>query len=192
EVAKISLERLMADGRIHPARIEEIVEKVKRELDKLMREEAEKTLFELGIHNMHPEMVKLLGRLKYRTSYGQNNLSHAKESAFLCAMMANELKVDAELAKRGTLLHDIGKAVTHEVEGGHAAIGADLARKYGESPKIVNAIGAHHGDIEPTCVESVLVAAAESLSAARPGARRESFDAYIKRLEKLEKLAHGF
>jgi ribonuclease Y len=141
---------------------------------------------------MHPEMVKLLGRLKYRTSYGQNNLSHVKESAFICAMMANELRVDAELAKRGTLLHDIGKAVTHEVEGGHAAIGADLARKYGESPKIVNAIAAHHGDVEPTCVESVLVAAAESLSAARPGARRESFDAYIKRLEKLEKMANGF
>jgi ribonuclease Y len=192
EIARISLERLMADGRIHPARIEEMVDKVKRELDKLMREEAEKTLFELGIHNLHPEMVKLLGRLKYRTSYGQNNLSHVKESAFICAMMAAELKVDTEMAKRGTLLHDIGKAVSHEEEGGHAAIGAELARKYGESPKVVNAIAAHHGDVEPICVESVLVAAAESLSAARPGARRESFDAYIKRLEKLEKLAHGF
>ncbi len=192
EIARISLERLMADGRIHPARIEEMVEKVKRELDKLMREEAEKVLFELGIHGLHPEMVKLLGRLKYRTSYGQNNLMHVRESAFICAMMASELGVDVELAKRGTLLHDIGKAVSHEEEGGHATIGAELARKYGESPKIVNAIAAHHGDIEPICVESVLVSAAESLSAARPGARRESFDAYIKRLEKLEKLANGF
>jgi len=192
EIAKISLERLMADGRIHPARIEEMVEKVKKELDKLMREEAEKVLFELGIQNLHPEMVKLLGRLKYRTSYGQNNLMHVRESAFISAMMASELGVDVELTKRGTLLHDIGKAVSHEEEGGHAAIGGEMARKYGESPKIVNAIAAHHGDIEPICVESVLVSAAESLSAARPGARRESFDAYIKRLEKLEKLANTF
>jgi ribonuclease Y len=137
-------------------------------------------------------MVKLLGRLKYRTSYGQNNLMHVRESAFISAMMASELGVDVELTKRGTLLHDIGKAVSHEEEGGHAAIGGELARKYGESPKIVNAIAAHHGDIEPICVESVLVSAAESLSAARPGARRESFDAYIKRLEKLEKLANTF
>lgn len=192
EIARIALERLVSDGRIHPARIEEMVEKVKKDLDKLMKEEAEKVLFDLGIQNLHPELVKVLGRLKYRTSYGQNNLQHAKEAAFIAGIMASELKMDVKLIKRAALLHDIGKAVSHEQEGTHAALGADLAKKYGESPKVVNAVAAHHGEVEATCIESVLVAAAESLSAARPGARRESVESYVKRLEKLEEVANSF
>lgn len=189
EIARLSLERLMSDGRIHPARIEEMVAKVKKELEKLMRVEAEKALFDLGVQDMHPELVKTLGRLKYRTSYGQNNLLHAQEAAYIAGVMASELGFDVKLIKRATLLHDIGKAISHEEEGTHAALGAELCRKFGESPKIVNAVAAHHGEVEATCVESVLVAAAESLSAARPGARRESVESYIKRLEKLEELA---
>ncbi|MGV7228121.1 MAG: ribonuclease Y [Nitrospirales bacterium] len=192
EVAKIALERLMQDGRIHPTRIEEVVEKVKGDLDKLMRDEAEKVIFEVGLSDFHPEIVKLLGRLKYRTSYGQNNLYHAREAAYICGIMASELGLDVKLAKRGALLHDIGKVVSHEEEGTHAMLGAEMAKKWGESELIVNAIAAHHEQVEPLCPEAVLVAAAEALSAARPGARRETLEAYVKRLEKLESLATGF
>ncbi len=191
EIAKVSLERLMHDGRIHPTRIEEIVEKVKVDIDKLMYEEAEKIIFELGLADFHPELIKVLGRLKYRTSYGQNNLYHAREASYICGIMASELGLDVKLARRGALLHDIGKAVSHEEEGPHAMLGAEIAKKYGESPKIVNAIAAHHEQVEPLCPESVLVAAAEALSAARPGARREALESYVKRLEKLESLATG-
>jgi len=189
EIAKVSLERLMHDGRIHPTRIEEIVEKVKADVDKLMIEEAEKIIFELGLSDFHPELVKVLGRLKYRTSYGQNNLYHAREASYICGIMASELGLDVKLARRGALLHDIGKAVSHEEEGPHAMLGAEIAKKYGESEKIVNAIAAHHEQVPPLCPESVLVAAAEALSAARPGARREALESYVKRLEKLESLA---
>jgi len=194
EVAKIkiALERLMQDGRIHPTRIEEVVEKVKGDVDKLMRDEAEKVIFEVGLSDFHPEIVKLLGRLKFRTSYGQNNLYHAREASYICGIMASELGLDVKLAKRGALLHDIGKVVSHEEEGTHAMLGAELAKKYGESELIVNAIAAHHEQVEPLCPEAVLVAAAEALSAARPGARRETLEAYVKRLEKLESLATGF
>ncbi|RMH09958.1 MAG: ribonuclease Y [Nitrospirae bacterium] len=192
EIAKISLERLMQDGRIHPTRIEEVVEKVKGDLDKLMREEAEKVIFEVGLSDFHPEIVKLLGRLRYRTSYGQNNLYHAREAAYICGIMAAELGLDVKLAKRGALLHDIGKVVSHEEEGTHALLGAEIAKRYGESEKVVNAIAAHHEQVEPICPESVLVASAEALSAARPGARRETLEAYVKRLEKLESLAMSF
>jgi ribonuclease Y len=189
EIAKVSLERLIADGRIHPTRIEEVVERVKKDIDKLMIEEAEKILFELGIPGVHSEIVKLLGRLKYRTSYGQNNLYHAREAAFICGIMASELELDVRLARRGALMHDMGKGLSQEEEGPHAIIGADFAKKYGEEPRVINAIAAHHEQVDPICAETVLVAAAESLSAARPGARRETVEAYIKRLEKLEKLA---
>ncbi|NKB81943.1 MAG: ribonuclease Y [Nitrospirales bacterium] len=192
EIAKVSLERLMQDGRIHPTRIEEVVEKVKVDIDKLMREDAEKVIFEVGLSDFHPEIVKLLGRLKYRTSYGQNNLYHAREAAYICGIMASELGLDVKLAKRGALLHDIGKVVSHEEEGTHAMLGAEMAKRFGESEKIVNAIAAHHEQVEPICPESVLVAAAEALSAARPGARRETLEAYVKRLEKLESLAMAF
>ena len=192
EVAKIALERLMQDGRIHPTRIEEVVEKVKGDIDKLMRDEAEKVIFEVGLSDFHPEIVKLLGRLKYRTSYGQNNLYHAREAAYICGIMAAELGLDVKLSKRGALLHDIGKVVSQEEEGTHAMLGAELAKKYGESELIVNAIAAHHEQVEPLCPEAVLVAAAEALSAARPGARRETLETYVKRLEKLESLATDF
>lgn len=192
EVAKIALERLMADGRIHPARIEEMVEKVKKDLDRLMREEAEKVIFDLGLQDIHPELVKTLGRLKFRTSYGQNNLAHAREAAFIAGIMAGELNMDVKLVKRAALLHDIGKAVSQEEEGSHAILGADMVKRFGESAKVVNAVASHHGEVEATCVEAVLVSAAESLSAARPGARRESVESYIKRLEKLEQLATSF
>lgn len=192
EIARQILEKLISDGRIHPSRIEELAEKVKRDVEKNMKEEAEKVLFDLNIHNVHPEIVKLLGRLKYRTSYGQNNLMHAKEVAVIAGIMAAELKLDVATAKRGALLHDIGKALTHEHEGTHVALGMDAAKKYGENPKIINAIGVHHGDVEATCPESVIVAAADALSGARPGARRETFESYIKRLENLEKVATTF
>jgi ribonuclease Y len=191
EIAKVSLERLMHDGRIHPTRIEEIVDKVKVDIEKLMIEEAEKVIFELGLSDFHPEIVKILGRLKYRTSYGQNNLYHAREASYICGIMASELGLDVRLAKRGALLHDIGKAVSHEEEGPHAMLGAEIAKRYGESPKVVNAIAAHHEQVEPICPETVLVASAEALSAARPGARREALESYVKRLEKLESLAVG-
>lgn len=189
EIAKVSLERLMADGRIHPTRIEEVVERVKTDLDKMMIEEAEKVIFELGLPGIHQEIVKLLGRLKYRTSYGQNNLYHAREAAYICGIMAAELELDIKLARRGALMHDMGKGLSQEEEGPHAIIGADFAKKYGENEKIINAIAAHHEQVDPICPETVLVAAAEALSAARPGARRETVEAYIKRLEKLEHLA---
>ncbi len=192
EIAKVALERLIADGRIHPVRIEEIVEKVKKDIERLMVEETQKILFELSIQDMHPEMVKLLGRLKYRTSYGQNNLQHAREAAFLCGLMAQELGLDVKLARRGALLHDIGKALSHEEEGTHTVVGSDVAKRYGESPKVVNAIAAHHGDVDPICPEAVLVSVAEGLSASRPGARREVFESYIKRLQNLEQLAMSF
>src|SRR5512142_176256 len=192
EVARISIERLMADGRIHPGRIEEVVEKVRKELDDAMREEGEKAAFDLALHGIHPEIIKLVGRLKYRTSYGQNVLMHSREVAFLSGVMAAELGVDVKLAKRAGLLHDLGKAVDHEVEGTHAGIGYDIAKKHGENPKVLNAIMAHHGDEPFSCVESVLVAAADALSAARPGARRETLESYVKRLEKLEEVATSF
>ena len=192
EVARITLERLIADGRIHPARIEEIVEKVKKEMDETIRETGKQAAFDLGIHDLHPELVRLLGRLKFRSSYGQNVLQHSKEVARLMGIMAAELKEDVQAAKRIGLLHDIGKAVDHEVEGAHATIGADIARRYGEVAEVVHAIAAHHNDVEPGTIQAVLASAGDAISAARPGARSESIEAYIKRLENLEKIALSF
>lgn len=192
EIAKLTIERLIQDGRIHPARIEEIAEKVKKELEGTMKEEGERAAFDLGIHNLHPDIIKLVGRLKYRTSYGQNMLMHSREVAYFAGIMAAELGVDQKLARRAGLLHDLGKAVDHEVEGTHHVIGGDLAKKYGENAKVINAIMTHHGDGEPNCVESVLVAAADALSAGRPGVRRETLESYLKRLEALETAANSF
>jgi ribonuclease Y len=192
EVARLSLERLISDGRIHPARIEEIVEKVNQEVEIAIREAGEQAAFDVGGHGIHPELIKLLGKLKYRTSYGQNVLQHSLEVSFLCGIMAAELGMNEKRAKRAGLLHDIGKAVDHEVEGPHATIGAELAKKHGESAKVIHAIAAHHEDIEPESVLAVLVQAADTLSGARPGARKELMETYVKRLEELEKVANSF
>ncbi len=192
EVARITLERLIADGRIHPARIEQMFEKSKEEVEQHIREVGEQATFETGVHGVHPELARALGRLKYRTSYGQNVLQHSLEVAHLAGMMAAELGADLKLAKRGGLLHDIGKAIDHEVEGPHAAIGAELAKRFQESPQICHIIAAHHGEVEPNSVEAVLVQAADAVSGARPGARRETLESYIKRLEQLEGIAESF
>ena len=192
EVARIALEKLIADGRIHPARIEEMVEKAQKEVDAAVKQAGERATFEVGIHGIHPELVRLLGRLRYRTSYGQNVLKHSIEVAFLAGIMAEELGVDATVARRAGLLHDIGKAFPHDVEGSHVEIGVNAAKKYKESREVVHAIEAHHNDVEPKTIVAILVQAADAISAARPGARREDMENYIKRLEKLEEIATSF
>jgi len=192
EIAKIALEKLIADGRIHPARIEEMVEKSQRELEQRIREEGERAAFEAGVHGLHPEEIKLLGRLRFRYSYGQNLLQHSIEVALLSGLMAQLLDANPQLARRAGLLHDIGKALTHEVEGTHATIGVDICRRYHEPPEVLNAITYHHGDEEARCTEAILVAAADAISAARPGARKETAEMYVKRLENLERIATSF
>ena len=192
EVARMALERLIADGRIHPARIEETVDKCRREREIQMKREGDKAVMELGIHSLHPDLVKLIGRLKYRTSFGQNVLSHSLEVAWLAGLMAGELGVNVQLARRAGLLHDIGKALDHEIEGSHVQIGVDICKKYRENPQVIHAIEAHHGDVEPKTTLAFIIMAADAISAARPGARRENMESYIKRLETLEALCNGF
>ena len=192
EVARIALEKLIIDGRIHPARIEEMVEKAQKEVDTMIREEGESAALEVGVHGIHPELIKLLGRMKFRTSYGQNALKHSIEVAILSGLIAGEIGVDTRLAKRAGLLHDIGKSVDHEMEGTHVQIGVDLCRKYKESANVINAVESHHGDVEPQTLVACIVQAADTISAARPGARRETLEAYTNRLKQLEDIANSF
>lgn len=192
EVAKLALEKLIDDGRIHPAKIEEMVEKAKEELEAIIKEEGERAIIETGVIGLHPDLIKLIGKLKYRTSYGQNVLNHSIEVSNLARIMAEELGLDAKLARRAGLLHDIGKALDHDMEGTHVEIGVDILKKYKENEKVINAVQAHHGDVEPQTIEAILVQAADAISASRPGARRETLETYIKRLEELERVADSF